>query len=174
MIVVPSPTDSRSQLLAYGKPSSADLCSCTDDAGEQKKKKKMMQVLRRLPRLRMSRNLAPIPVETVPLRTSVASHFANGQAIRDDEVRCSILGAMPSGLSLSLLSIASRRRRCCYCCCCYCCCCYYCYCRCCFCCCCCCCCCCRCHCHCRCRYHLSVANWLSLRFAEVRSIHIAE
>ena len=43
-----------------------------------------MQVLRRLPRLRMSRNLAPTLVETVPLRTSAASYLANGQAIRDD------------------------------------------------------------------------------------------
>ena len=81
--------------LACGKPSLADLCSCTDDAGEQKKKKKTMQVLRRLPRLRMSRNLAPALVKTVPLRTSAASYLANGQAIRGwKPVRCSILGAI--------------------------------------------------------------------------------
>ncbi|KAH6616632.1 hypothetical protein C7974DRAFT_379504 [Boeremia exigua] len=73
--------------LACGKPSLADLCSCTDDAGGQKKKKKTMQVLRRLPRLRMSRNLAPALVEAGPPPPpcrQARSYLANGLAIRDD------------------------------------------------------------------------------------------
>lgn len=60
-----------------------DLCSCTDDTREQKKKKKTTQVLRRLPRLRMFRHLAPTLAEAVFLRTSAASDLVNGQAIRD-------------------------------------------------------------------------------------------
>ena len=49
----------------------------------QTKKKKTTQVLRRLPRLRMFRHLAPTLAEAVFLRTSAASDLVNGQAIRD-------------------------------------------------------------------------------------------
>jgi hypothetical protein len=49
----------------------------------RKKKKKTTQVLRRLPRLRMFRHLAPTLAEAVFLRTSAASDLVNGQAIRD-------------------------------------------------------------------------------------------
>lgn len=84
MIVGPfrSQTPVRNFSLREAYAALADLCSCTDDTREQKKKKKTTQVLRRLPRLRMFRHLAPTLAEAVFLRTSAASDLVNGQAIR--------------------------------------------------------------------------------------------